>query len=214
VEVAYAGRPEDIGGARVVVLPGSKDTIADLRWLKAQGLARAVRAHAHSGGAVLGICGGYQMLGRLVSDPLGVESGGHEAGLGLLPVETRLGADKTTRQVTARWLPDGPEVAAYEIHVGITQQAGGRGGLRPLLQVDGRAEGWAYPRRRIWGTYLHGLFETPASRRRLLSWARGARARPLVPRDHRQVREAAYERLADALEGALDRRWLARLLRA
>jgi adenosylcobyric acid synthase len=214
VELTYAVRPEDLGGAHLVVLPGSKDTIADLRWLKAQGLARAVTAHARSGGAVLGICGGSQMLGRLVSDPLGVESGGHEAGLGLLPLETRLGADKTTRRVTARWLPGGPEVPAYEIHMGITQPSGGRTGLRPLFRVDGRAEGWAHPRRRIWGTYLHGLFEAPASRRRLLCWARGARVQPLVPRDHRQVREAAYERLADALETSVDPGWLARLLRA
>src|SRR3990167_6407996 len=86
----YAGRPTAFAGADLVILPGSKDTIADLRFLKTEGFDRALAGHLKRGGAVGGICGGFQMLGRSVADPHGVESGGEEGGLGLLPVTTAL----------------------------------------------------------------------------------------------------------------------------
>ena len=92
-------------------------------------------AHRARGGLVLGVCGGYQMLGRAVADPHGVESGGEEAGLGLLPVRTTLGREKITRRVRARWRPDGPGFEGYEIHVGETAAEGHE---RPLLDVEGR----------------------------------------------------------------------------
>jgi adenosylcobyric acid synthase len=159
---------------------------------------------------VLGVCGGYQMLGRAVADPHGVESGGEEAGLGLLPVVTTLGREKITRRVRARWRPDGPGFEGYEIHVGLTASDGP---ARPLLDVEGRPEGSASADGRVWGTHLHGLFELGPARRHVLEWARGAPAvaGTSAPLDHRAVREAAYDRLADTLAAALDARLLSDL---
>lgn len=211
VRVAYADEPRGLAGAALVILPGSKDTIADLRFLKSEGFADALAAHRRQGGVVLGICGGYQMLGRSVEDPHGVESGGHETGLGLLPVTTRLERRKTTRRVRARWLPDGPRFEAYEIHMG--RSARDRD-ARPLFEVDGRPEGCTSADGMVWGTYLHALLESGAARRRVLEWVRGAAApaAAVTGRDHRALREAAYDRLADTLEQALDPELLRGLL--
>jgi adenosylcobyric acid synthase len=194
VELVYAEEPAALAGAALVVLPGSKDTIADLRALKARGFAAALAEHRARGGLVLGVCGGYQMLGRAVADPHHVESGGEEA---------TLGREKITRRVRARWRPDGPGFEGYEIHVGVTA---GDGPARPLLDVEGQPEGCASADRRVWGTHLHGLFESGPARRHVLDWARGAPAvaGAPAPPDHRALREAAYDRLADALADALD----------
>jgi adenosylcobyric acid synthase len=206
VSLAYAAAPRDLDGAALVIVPGSKDTIADLRALKASGLAAALVAHHARGGRLLGICGGFQMLGRIVADPHAVESGGREAGLALLPVATTLARRKITRRVRGRWLPDGPALEAYEIHVGETVADGPPA---PLFEVEGRAEGCVAPDGQVWGTYLHGLFESGASRRHVLDWVRGGPG-PVTGPDHRARREAAYDRLADTLAACLD----ARVLRA
>jgi adenosylcobyric acid synthase len=150
------------------------------------------------------------MLGRAVRDPHGVESGGDEAGLGLLPVTTVLASEKITRRVRARWRPGRRDFEGYEIHMGATT----REGARPLLEVDGRAEGCVSSDGRVWGTYLHGLFEEGAPRRHVLQWARGGAALAAtsssadVAIDDRARREAAYDRLADTLAGCLDARVL------
>lgn len=210
VEVVYAEEPAALAGAALVVLPGSKDTIADLRALKARGFAVGLAEHRARGGLVLGVCGGYQMLGRTVADPDRVESGGEEAGLGLLPVAITLGREKLTRRVRARWRPDGPAFEGYEIHVGVTA---GDGSPPPLLDVEGHPEGCASTDGRVWGTHLHGLFESGPARRHVLDWARGPAvvAWAPAPPDHRVLREAAYDRLADALTDALDPRVLSEL---
>jgi adenosylcobyric acid synthase len=207
VRLVYAQSPRDLAGAVLVILPGSKDTIADLRALRAGGFAPAIADHHRRGGHVLGVCGGYQMLGRAVSDPHRVESGGVEPGLGLLPVRTVLAPEKITRRVRARWLAGGRDFEGYEIHMGETTRVG----ARPLLEIEGRAEGCVSPDGRVWGTYLHGLFEEGAPRRHVLQWARGAAATAPsteAPPDHRGLREAAYDRLADTLAGCLDARVL------
>ncbi len=207
----YAREPDELHAAGLVVLPGSKDTIADLAFLRSRGFARAIAAHAARGGAVLGVCGGYQMLGRSVEDPDGIESGGRAEGLGLLPVSTRLARPKTTRRVTARWLPDGPAFEAYEIHVGVTACADR---ARSLWSVDGAPEGCLDPSGRILGTYLHGLFESGAARCLVVDWARRARgpAAVPIPLDARAMREVAYDRVADALAAALPTGHLDQLL--
>jgi adenosylcobyric acid synthase len=207
VQLVYAEEPRDLAGAALVILPGSKDTIDDLRALKSRRLATALRGHLARGGRVLGVCGGYQMAGRSVADPHGVESGGEEAGLGLLPVATRLERRKLTRRVHARWLPEGPRFEGYEIHAGVTEVDDG---ARPLLEVDGRAEGCTSADERVWGTHVHGLFESGAARRHVLDWARGAAAlaSPTPSPDHRALRDAAYDRLADTLAACLDPRVL------
>jgi len=186
------------------------DTIADLRALRSLGFTRALDEHRRRGGLVLGICGGYQMLGRSVADPHRVQRGGTEAGLGLLAVATTLQPEKVTRRVRARWRPAGPAFDGYEIHMGVTTADGPP---RPLLEVEGGAEGCVSPDGRVWGTYVHGLFESGLARRHVLDWARGAPAAAGAPAppDHRALREAAYDRLADALAAALDERLLSDL---
>ncbi|MFQ5520989.1 MAG: hypothetical protein ACE5FK_06300, partial [Candidatus Methylomirabilia bacterium] len=171
--------------------------------------------HLSQGGSVGGICGGYQMLGQTVSDPYGVESGGAEVGLGLLPVTTVLEPRKTTRRVRARLLP-GPwgegsdEWDAYEIHMGRTQ--GGEGLVR-LFSVRGGEDqptdetgGLIASNGRAWGTYLHGCLDSPLVRQRLLTWLR-AQSVPPAPAsslDYRDLREAAYDDLARALRDSLN----------
>jgi adenosylcobyric acid synthase len=209
VAVRYADTPAALAGADLVVLPGSKDTLADLRHLVAAGFATAILAHAARGGAVLGICGGYQMLGERIEDPDHLESGGSSPGLGLLPVRTRLCAPKITRRVRARWLPDGPEFDGYELHAGRTDVAMP---TRGLVQAEGRTVGSAAPGGRVWGLYVHGLFESGASRRHVLTWA-GASPAASGAADHRALREAAYDRVADALEEAVGSKVFRRLLR-
>jgi adenosylcobyric acid synthase len=141
----------------VVILPGSKNTIADLLWLRATGLADWVLAQHRRGATILGICGGYQMLGRTVADPGGVESPVPSApGLSLLPVVTSLTRDKQTRVVAAT-TPGGVAFGAYEIHLGDTRPETGATG-RPFAQLaDGTAEGMRDAR--VYGTYLHGALE-------------------------------------------------------
>src|SRR5437870_1810815 len=202
VRVVYAGCCRDLAGAALVVLPGSKDTIADLRWLKSRGIDEALVAHVRRGGALLGICGGYQMLGRMVEDPHGVESGGAEAGLALLPLRTTLEPAKVTQRVKARLLPDGPDFEAYEIHAGTTRV---EGDLAPFcVRGDGASEGAVSADGRVRGTYLHGLLEEGLVRRRVLEWAGARPAAATAARDHRALREAGYDRLAHTLREALD----------
>jgi adenosylcobyric acid synthase len=202
VRVVYASSSRDLADAALVVLPGSKDTIADLRWLKSRRLDEALAAHVRGGGALLGICGGYQMLGRMVEDPHGVESGGAEAGLALLPLHTTLEPAKVTQRVKARLLPDGPDFEAYEIHAGATRV---EGDLAPFcVRRDGAPEGAVSADGRVRGTYLHGLLETGVVRRRVLEWAGALPAVAATARDHRALREAGYDRLAHTLREALD----------
>lgn len=208
VTLSFAERPGDLAEADLLVLPGSKDTLADLAHLVAGGFVPRIRAHVAAGRAVLGICGGYQMLGERVEDPDHVESGGAAPGLGLLPVTTRLEPRKTTRRVRARWQPDGPAFDGYEIHAGATVA---RPTAHVLAEVDGRPVGVAAPAGRVWGLYVHGLFESSVSRRHVLTWA-GAPAARADAGDHRVLRERAYERLADALEASVGSTVFRRLL--
>ncbi|MBM6592972.1 cobyric acid synthase [Microvirga pudoricolor] len=155
------------GDADLIILPGSKSTMADLAFLKAQGWDIDIKAHVRRGGRVLGLCGGYQMLGRRIADPDGIEGpAGAMEGLGLLAVETVLSRDKTVRPVSARHGASGLPVAAYEIHLGRTD---GEDTRRAPFVRDGQPEGAASPDGRIVGTYLHGLFSSDAFRAAFLN---------------------------------------------
>ncbi len=184
------------GDARLVVIPGSKSTRADLAFLRAQGWDVDIAAHVRRGGHVWGICGGYQMLGRSVSDPEGMEGPpGETAGLGLLDVTTVMTPDKRlTRTVAVR---DGLEVAGYEIHIGRTA---GPDCARPFATVDGRAEGAVSADGRIVGTYLHGLFAADAFRARVLEGL-GAAPSGLV---HGALVEATLDALAAHVAAHVD----------
>ena len=214
-EVVYARRPAELAGAHLVILPGSKDTIADLRILKAEGFDAALREHVARGGSIGGICGGFQMLGRSVADPQGIESGGTEPGLDLLPVTTTLEPPKITRRVRARLLP-GPwgkstgEWEAYEIRMGRTVTTGT---LAPLFAVrrDGagaveETDGQVTADGRVWGTYLHGCFDPGEVRDTLLAWLSGLSPhRAAAPSgDYRALRETAYDSLAATLRRTLN----------
>ena len=171
-----------------VILPGTKHTLADLAWLRRQGLDSWLEQQ-HAGGAhILGICGGYQMLGQSVADPHGVEGGGTAEGLRFLPVTTELAADKVTRAVSAR-TPAGVAFGAYEIHMGRTQVSGS---AVPMAFVGDAAEGICEGR--VMGTYLHGATEDP---RVLAEWL-GLDLPPAPTVDER------FEALADWFERDAD----------
>lgn len=144
--------------ADVILLPGSKATISDLAFIRQQGWDADIIGHVRRGGRVLGLCGGYQMLGKWVHDPHAIEGkAGSAEGLGLLDVETFLADDKTVRHVTATTLDGGVPVSGYEIHVGRTQ---GKDRERPLLMIDGRPEGAISPSGLVAGSYVHGIFSS------------------------------------------------------
>jgi adenosylcobyric acid synthase len=149
------------GDADLVILPGSKTTIPDLQVLRASGLEIDIRAHVRRGGLLLGLCGGYQMLGRTVADPDGIEGPpGTVDGLGLLDVETVLTGDKRLAPVSGA-TADGAPFTGYEMHMGITK---GPDRARPFAQLDGADEGAQSPDGRVLGTYIHGLFADDAQR--------------------------------------------------
>jgi adenosylcobyric acid synthase len=179
VRLRYVTSAAELGRPAAIIIPGTKSTVADLDWLRRVGLAGAVQAQAGRGVAVAGICGGYQMLGRVISDPEHSESAiDHTAGLGLLPVDTVFTAGKATHQATGRisggpgWLAAcaGQPVHGYEIHMGRTS---GSAPWLMLTERSGRAvsipDGSAGPGGRVWGCYLHGIFENTPFRRAWLS---------------------------------------------
>jgi adenosylcobyric acid synthase len=219
VSLRYVDRPEQLAGVDLVLLLGSKNTIADLRWLKQSGLSEAIRAYAEAKGALIGLCGGYQMLGRALIDPDGLEDApGTEAGLGVLPVTTEFTrAKQTTRTVVegmsallGAWTKE-QQLEGYEIHHGQTTLEPGsrpafrvvrRGGQSIINETDGCMThgGWTF------GTYLHGLFDNDLFRRRYLNALRARKALPPLeagaPTSLR--RERTYNLLAEALYAHVD----------
>ncbi|MBV9569301.1 MAG: cobyric acid synthase [Hyphomicrobiales bacterium] len=156
------------GDADLVLLPGSKATIADLGAMRTEGWDVDLKAHLRRGGQVLGLCGGYQMLGRVIRDPDGIEGAPGEAeGLGLLDVETVLTPKKSLRAVEGEGLIDGEPFTGYEMHVGITT---GPDTTRPVLRFkDGRTDGASSASGRVRGVYVHGFFSNPRQRQSLLA---------------------------------------------
>jgi adenosylcobyric acid synthase len=183
----------------LVILPGSKATIADLATLRSFGWDADLLAHARRGGRVLGLCGGYQMLGGTISDPDGIEGPpGSADGLGLIDITTELAGDKSLVAVRGRTLADDVAVSGYEMHIGRTTGAGTR---RPLIQLDdGRADGAISANGLIAGTYLHGFFAGDAQRAAWLARL-GAPASPLAYED---LVEQTLDALAAHLEAHLD----------
>ena len=154
------------GDSRLVIIPGSKSTVSDLAALRKEGWDIDLLAHVRRGGLVLGLCGGYQMLGRLVSDPHGLEgTPGNTPGLGLLDVETTLLADKTLTRVTGTHGPSGAALEGYEIHLGKTS---GVDCARPFAVLEGRPDGAISPTGQVMGSYLHGCFGSDAFRTKFL----------------------------------------------
>ncbi len=189
VTVRYITHPEDMTGAAAVILPGTKHTLAARRWLRERGFDAALQRFQ---GAIVGICGGYQLLGEQISDPSGVEGqGGNEPGLGLLPVETIFSAEKRTVQVSAishaPWA-QGAHLRGYEIHMGRTCSTGTDRPLITIMQHNAINDGYISDDGRIWGCYLHGIFANDDFRRawlRRLGWRADHPSPPLLdPFDH------------------------------
>jgi adenosylcobyric acid synthase len=161
IEIVESGRPLP-ADADVILLPGTKSTIGDLAYLRAQGWDIDILGHVRRGGHVLGICGGYQMLGTWIDDPDGIEgTAGRVAGLGLLDVETVMTGNKRLAEVTARDIATDTPLSAYEIHIGRTKGADSE---RAWLEVEGRREGAQSVSGRVKGCYLHGLFASDSFR--------------------------------------------------
>jgi len=197
VEMVLPGQPIP-GDATLVILPGTKSTRADLAFLRAQGWDIDLLAHRRRGGRVLGICGGYQMLGRSVADPGGIEGEpGETPGLGLLEVDTVMTADKRLARVSAVHAATGSPVSGYEIHIGVTD---GPDCARPFAHVEGRPEGARSADGRVEGSYLHGLFAEDAFR---AAWLAGLGAASGGVAYGAAV-EAVLDRLAAHLEAHLD----------
>jgi adenosylcobyric acid synthase len=186
------------GDADLVILPGSKSTIGDLAFLRGQGWDIDLLAHRRRGGAILGLCGGYQMLGRTISDPDGVEGpAGTVDGLGLLEVTTVLTGDKVTEPASGIHLSTDTGITGYEIHLGRTS---GPDCARPVLRLDGgRPDGAITPDGRVAGCYVHGLFGSDAFRRAFLG---GFGASSGLAYEARV--ETALDALADHMESHLD----------
>ncbi|MCL4104030.1 UNVERIFIED_CONTAM: hypothetical protein GTU68_034892 [Idotea baltica] len=190
VDLNFIGPGQAIPGADLIILPGSKNVRQDMQWLRDNGWDKAIQKHLRYGGKVLGICGGYQILGTEIADPQGIEGpAGTSDGLGLLPVTTELNADKQLRTISGSLMGSAATVNGYEIHCGESevQQA-----LLPFAQLD---DG------KIAGTYLHGLFDTADACSAILDWA--GLEKPLsIDRD--ALREKEIDRLADCFEQHLD----------
>ncbi len=206
IEFRYCAQARAAAGADLIILPGSKSVRADLAWLRAHGWAEQLNRHLRYGGRLLGICGGFQMLGQTIADPHAIEgAAGTSCGFGWLQLHTTLERDKQLHNVTGHLTLDGAPVRGYEIHMG---RSHGAALTRPLLQLEGaRPDGALSADGQIAGTYVHGLFETPAALTALLTWA-GLCAPAHF--DHAERREQALDRLADTVEASLD---LALLLR-
>lgn len=199
IDLRFVGAGQPIPPADLIILPGSKNTREDLAWLKQQGWPQAIRKHLRYGGRLIGICGGFQMLGMRVDDPHGVEGApGGIDGLGLLPMQTQLRQQKQLAHVTGRCAFTAGEatVSGYEIHMGVSE---GRALQRPVFFIDGKSDGGNEGARsdddQILGTYLHGMFDTPQACSALLAWAGLADAATV---DLGALREQSLERIADA----------------
>jgi adenosylcobyric acid synthase len=187
------------GDADLVVLPGSKATLADLAFLRVQGWDIDIAAHLRRGGQVLGLCGGYQMLGQRVRDPRGIEGAPGEAeGLGLLDIETELSGDKTLSEAEGKELASEEPVRGYEMHVGATL---GADLARPMLELAGRPEGAVSTDGRVMGCYLHGLFAADGFRSAFLN---RLRTRAISGVAYEDGIERTLDNLAEHLEAHLD----------
>jgi adenosylcobyric acid synthase len=211
VDLRYVLAGETPPHADLIILPGSKSVRSDLEWLRQEGWETAILRHLRYGGRLIGICGGFQMLGNRIRDPLGLEGEPGEApGLGLLKLETVLAPEKVLANVSGRLRLEDAAVAGYEIHAGMTTGAALNSPAIVLGDARGeRPDGAVSEDGRILGTYLHGLFESPAAASALLRWA-GLAVRETP--DYRAIREAALERLADTIEKHLDLDRIERIL--
>ena len=199
VDLQFIAPKQAIPPADLIILPGSKSVRADLAWLRESGWVQAIQKHLRYGGKVIGICGGFQMLGQLINDPQGIEgTAGQSAGLGLLEITTTLQTAKQLRNVSGTLSLDNANVSGYEIHAGITE---GVDLSKPVCQLESGSDGAISDDNQILGSYVHGLFEQTSACNALLNWAGLDNVK--TP-DYHAAREADIERLADMIEDHMD----------
>ena len=209
VVVNYLFRPEEfIHEYDCLILPGTKNVMEDARWIARTGWKQAIRGFVDKGGSVLGICGGYQLLGKSIHDPFGMEAAYKTVrGLGLLPVETTLEKRKIVRKVIGRSLIHGKPIRGYEIHMGITQLLQRHG--RPFVRIrepgtrKSWEDGWAMENGQVSGTYVHGLLDAPGLRSAFLNSIRKDKGLGLRT-SSRKGKSRHYDQLADHFEQHCD----------
>ncbi len=180
------------GEAEGVIIAGTKATWADLAMVGNEGWDYEIIAAWRTGANIVGLCGGFQMLGKTITDPLGVEGKpGSDDGIGLIDIDTELRKDKRVETVTGRCRFADAPVSGYEIHMGVST---GSALAHPAFEIDGQAEGARSADDQIMGTYLHGFMDTPAACHAILSWA-GLHSEKLI--DLGQIRENSLDRVAD-----------------
>lgn len=214
VRVVYLSPKDDLGYPDAVIIPGTKTTIADLLTLQRTGMADAIRDYVAAGGTVMGICGGFQMMGQFMADPEGIE--GHEGrfpALDLVPMRTVITQEKIARQrtITSRFPQDGLPVSGYELHQGRTQinlsEAKEQTGYEFEFLFEDRSLGVVDSTQSLWGTYLHGIFDNGPWRRAWLNRLRQQRGLGSLPTgipNYREQREAILNTLADEISQHLD----------
>ncbi|MDR0819900.1 MAG: cobyric acid synthase [Oscillospiraceae bacterium] len=218
VGVRYVRQPSDLGNPDMVIIPGTKSTIADLRLIRQSGLEGAIKRLAENGTVIVGICGGYQMLGEVIVDSEGAEGGGEIGGMGLLPVETEFAAEKHRTRVTAKTLTLGGALAplsgasldGYEIHMGATKLNDGASPLALLEngQYDGCFSG------NIYGTYLHGFFDSAECRSALVNALCKVKGVTLETSafDLKEYKDRQYDLLAKGIRENLDMELIYKIL--
>ncbi len=218
VGVRYVSAEKELGRPDLIILPGTKNTISDLLWLRQNGLEAAIKHLNADGTPVIGICGGYQMLGRKITDVSGVEGGGSVDGMGLLPTETEFAEEKHRTRVGGRVSADGfwadlsgIELEGYEIHMGETKLLGG---AKPLAALDnGHSDGCAAGN--VLGSYLHGFFDSAECRKAVLAVLckkKGIDPAELSVFDYAAYKEKQYDLLADGVRNNLDMKMIYRIL--
>lgn len=212
VQLRYVRSPHELRHPDAIILPGTKSTLSDLQWLRHQQLDHAIQTAHTNGTAIIGICGGYQMLGQTLTDPEGIEApaGTTQQGLNLLAIDTRFTPQKQTHQARLRQ-SDGTELNGYEIHMGETTR---HAHVQPFGTITLRGnqkvtipDGAISPNKKVWGTYLHGLFANAAFRHQWLTqlgWQKQDQITTTQLPD--------YDRLADAVEAAIDNTFLMRIV--
>ena len=221
VGVVYADKPAQLAGADLIILPGTKSTLADLRWLRESGMeAQILKAHA-AGTPVFGICGGYQMMGRTVSDPDNTEGGGSLRGMNLLPIDTVFRPSKTTTQTRGALLEidgvlsdlSGLAVEGYEIHMGETVRDASAKPLVRLLRRKGEIEDGCQTEN-AFGTYLHGVFDAPEAALRTAQALAKKKGVTLTGEalDTHAYKEQQYDKLADSVRKSLDMEQIYRIM--
>ena len=215
VDLSYAQGKKDLEDIDMLIIPGSKNTLGDTRYLHNSGLTQVIKQLHQKGAFVFGVCGGFQMLGSKIVDPLGVESDLREIrGIGLLKVETSFGKEKILRRVKGRMLRKNIRVRGYEIHHGLTNRLNGQKALFELTDISGkiRGDGAVSNDGRVYGSYLHGVFDQPDFRNLILNKLRMKKGLPLKARASGINLDAEFEKLADLVENNLDMKWLDKII--